>query len=330
MNHRRSGFTIIELLVVVTIIAILMAISMKVYGSVIEGMRERATRNTLTKIQAMIDARATAFQRRYQKPYTVTSSVERQKIASQMFSGNAADIAARKLLEAKWFPQSGSDLLDVGNVRGMYTLYPNLVTSTGQLINPNVTPAEVFYEFVMQGGSLGNEAVGKSEMSMGQEIGDVNANGLPEFVDGWGNPIRFYRWPTRLFRPQGQTAAAMAPVLTAADLTNARAIISTLPGNIPTSDGTTDIGRDPDDPLRTLWGATQPLTLERMTFPGTSISGPTPSTWWAFMAVSAGPDGVFGMYPPDDTANLGNLGAVRDANDLADDIVSISMKAGGR
>jgi hypothetical protein len=36
-----------------------------------------------------------------------------------------------------------------------------------------------------------------------QEVADTDGDGLPEFVDGWGRPLRFYRWPTRLFRPYG-------------------------------------------------------------------------------------------------------------------------------
>ena len=37
-----------------------------------------------------------------------------------------------------------------------------------------------------------------------QEIADTDNDGLPEFVDAWGNPLRFYRWPTRLIKPFGQ------------------------------------------------------------------------------------------------------------------------------
>ena len=29
------------------------------------------------------------------------------------------------------------------------------------------------------------------------EIGDVDGNGLPEFLDGWGRPIAFLRWAPR-------------------------------------------------------------------------------------------------------------------------------------
>ena len=329
--QRRAGFTIIALLVVITIIGLLMSIGMASYGVIIGGVRERATRTTLSKIQSLIDSRAQAFNRRYIKSYSVTSSPERI-LTGQSLSGSAADIAAMKLLEAKWFPQSGTDLLDTGItingrivMRQMSSLYPNFVTPTGY---KTVTNPELFYDFLTQEASLGNPT-GRVDFDA-REVNDHDLNGLPCFIDGWGNPIRFYRWPTRLFRPQGQTAGGVAPILTKADLTNAMLVISSLPGNIPMADGATDLGRDPDDPLRTLWAATQPIGLENMTFPGTSITGPTPSTWWTFMAVSAGPDGVLGLYEPDDNANFGNLAAVKDPQALSDDIVSFSMKTGGK
>ena len=28
-----------------------------------------------------------------------------------------------------------------------------------------------------------------------QDIGDVDEDGAPEFIDGWGNPIGWIRWP---------------------------------------------------------------------------------------------------------------------------------------
>jgi hypothetical protein len=33
------------------------------------------------------------------------------------------------------------------------------------------------------------------------EVADTDGDGLFEIVDAWGQPLRFYRWPTRLFRP---------------------------------------------------------------------------------------------------------------------------------
>src|SRR5437016_758109 len=42
--------------------------------------------------------------------------------------------------------------------------------------------------------TLGNELSGRQLFSEG-DIGDVDNNGFPEFIDGWGRPINFVRWP---------------------------------------------------------------------------------------------------------------------------------------
>ena len=34
-----------------------------------------------------------------------------------------------------------------------------------------------------------------AEQFQNTEIGDVDGDGLKEFIDGWGHPIRFIRWP---------------------------------------------------------------------------------------------------------------------------------------
>jgi hypothetical protein len=52
------------------------------------------------------------------------------------------------------------------------------------------------------------------------EIGDTNANGLPEFLDGWGRPICFLRWA-----PGFNDSDLQLNVVTQADLD------STTPGN---------------------------------------------------------------------------------------------------
>ncbi len=31
------------------------------------------------------------------------------------------------------------------------------------------------------------------------EIGDYDGDGLPEFIDGWGHPIKFLRWPVGFY-----------------------------------------------------------------------------------------------------------------------------------
>ncbi len=58
----------------------------------------------------------------------------------------------------------------------------------------------------------------------------------------------------------------------------------------------------------------------------------TPATFHVFLVVSAGPDGQFGMFAPEDTANFGHLGAVnpKAVDALLDDIISLNVRAGGK
>ncbi len=39
------------------------------------------------------------------------------------------------------------------------------------------------------------------ELFRDEEIGDVDGDGMREFIDGWGNPIRFLRWPGAFISP---------------------------------------------------------------------------------------------------------------------------------
>ena len=52
--------------------------------------------------------------------------------------------------------------------------------------------AECLYMIVM---SIPNAA----EQFHASDIGDVDNDGLPEFVDAWGRPIRFLRWPAGFY-----------------------------------------------------------------------------------------------------------------------------------
>jgi hypothetical protein len=44
----------------------------------------------------------------------------------------------------------------------------------------------------------------------GNELADTDADNYMELVDAWGNPLRFYRWPTRLLHPFGFVASKLA------------------------------------------------------------------------------------------------------------------------
>ncbi len=58
----------------------------------------------------------------------------------------------------------------------------------------NTARAEVLYAILVEGrGPLGS-VFNKDDFS-DREVADTDQDGLPEFVDAWGNPLQFFRWP---------------------------------------------------------------------------------------------------------------------------------------
>lgn len=324
---RRRGFTLVELLVVITIIAILLTLTIRVVGSVITVSRESATQTTIRKVQALLNSRAEAMSRSQLSKAYIRNTPE-----WIMTEGLTTDDATKKAMVAKLLarrhlPQRFQEVLDGDAINAKLNLPP---------AHPNITNAgaasssEILYDVLTQSDVLGDVSIGTDSFGSNQ-VGDPDKNGLPEFIDGWGQPLRFYRWPTRLFRPTG--TPTQNDVTSGIDLTNAKILLSQLPtftGNI-----VNDLCRDPDDPIRRCMSVANFATIGvpvsvHWNLP---ISGPvfhTPATYHVMLVVSAGADKMLGLYEPDDVAHEGHLGKVRDANDLADDITYLNVRAGGR
>lgn len=334
----RSAFTLIELLVVVSIIAVLMTLIVGVVGSFLTQAKDAATKTTINKIQGLLNSRAQAFDRLVQRNGFLSGSTEYTQTSTQQIANGDANlqaIIAKKLLQVKFFPQNVSDLKNSYlNATMLSALYPKLYS--GGVPTQLATNPEIFYDFLTQENVLGGVPVGSDAFSA-SEIQDTDGDGLPQFIDAWGNPIRFYRWPTRLFRSGGQTGANTVAPVNATDAANAKILFSTLPvftQNLGPDPNTTlypsatsamyntDLDRDPDDPLRSCL-----LSVSKF-----ESSFHTPITFHVFLVMSAGPDGILGLYEPDDTANFGHLAqpipGQQDA--LADNIISLNIRAGGK
>ena len=318
----------IELLVVITIIAILATLTLQVVGGLLGQARDSATKATISKVQTLLNSRSQAFDRLLKRKGYLVGTVEYS--AAQTNYPNAPvstqKIVAIKYLQMKYFPQLASDVT-------LQTLQPNIYK------NANATSVEILYDFLTQANVLGDSPLGTDSFSSA-EVKDTDNDGLPEILDGWGKPMRFYRWPTRFFRSQGQSPPSSAtpngflnPITTAAnpnqsppypqgynDVATAQLLFSTLPtfsGNLAN-----DLQRDPDDPLQEC--------LSNLIYFESQFH--TPATFHVFLVVSAGPDGQFGMFAPEDTANFGHLGAVNPnaVGALNDDIISLNVRAGGK
>lgn len=287
---------------------------------------------------------------------------------------SAVEILAKKSLFRFEFPQSFRDRLTLGDAGTVVTglpdsMYLSLVAPTVRtdLGLPITTPltdpaivaeattrfskhqretesAECLYFQLFASGNYGASAVDGDRFTE-REIQDTDGDGLPELIDAWGNPLRFYRWPTRMI--DVDPPVPFQPVLS--DPNDATDVVVTLDTN---NDGTPDttIGQrrvtpderavanimmrglppapsllpngalprdllltDPDDPVGILYSELERLNGSGSTNPFATVFNETnfhsPDTFHAPMVVSAGIDEELGLYEPWDTTNFGNLAA---------------------
>ncbi|MFN9719086.1 MAG: type II secretion system protein [Planctomycetota bacterium] len=228
--------------------------------------------------------------------------------------------------------------------------------------------SELLYFSLLKSTNFGSAAVDDDRFSA-VEIQDTDNDGLPEFVDAWGQPLRYYRWPTRLIDTdppvpfQPNFADLNDPTDIAID-TNGDGAIDTgvrritslerqvanmllkglppapfmLPNNAMPRDA---LLTDPDDPVGRLYAELEYLDgtngkpLLAAEFNETKYH--TPDTFHAPLVVSAGIDGRLGLYEPTDTANKGHLAAYNMTlgfdqimEDVSDNISSRNKVSGGR
>jgi len=181
MNHsrKRAGFTLVELLVVVTIISIIAATAMFVLFSAETYAREGKTRTRITALHRLVmDVWEGYASRRLPiDPYDPNSETQAEYETRKQ--------AALDAMLAMDMPDRWTDITDVADadrsaLSKAYSLRKPASPSTKH------EAAECLYLIIAvaaQGLDLFNDA----------DIGDTDGDGAPEFVDAWGRPIYFLR-----------------------------------------------------------------------------------------------------------------------------------------
>lgn len=400
-SKQRSGFTLLELLIVVAIIGVLAALSITVMNGIADQAQGAATNVTLLKVNRILEQRIEAFDRAYKGSREDTYIVGTVALLAANADGRfdyfrthpeeaPPEIKAlsRKAAFRFEFPQRSADLINSGvatvdvattptNVLIPKSLYDKFLvprarvqlieegtaapaqadiearvaanwqihvthelaviaatggtTSTGSQEGIHSTESsEILYFTLVESGAFGtNPSV--ADQFTSKEIADTDGDGMPEFVDGWGNPLRFYRWPTRLLDPDAPSpftpVFATAGDPTEVDLTPddasdgalrrvtgyERELAEVLLKGLPPTP--TPIGNstprdtlliDPDDPVGFLYSFLENPVYISM---GVNIAAEfneakyhTPDTYHAPLIVSAGSDGLLGLREPNDVS----------------------------
>jgi prepilin-type N-terminal cleavage/methylation domain-containing protein len=246
-----SGFSLVELLVVIGILALLATISIVGYVRVTGRMRWDATRVTIQKSDQQLKQMLSAFNTtNFTSPAKTILARELRNTKDE----KAALIIVKKRLARSSFPQRFEDLVGLDGIPGAAAAFvpcydssesgytscinilelgnsnshddPPLAVRLGEFARKsivNITPntpsdpperislgnhdrvtesAELLYFILTQGDVQGFDNVTKGDF-LDREAVDTDKDGLLEIVDAWGRPVRFYRWPTRLVRPDG-------------------------------------------------------------------------------------------------------------------------------
>lgn len=259
----KRGFTIIELLIVAAVIALLAVLLIPAVGKMVGSAKVKVTAATIQKIDALIKQRVIALDQ-------LDTSLEeaREKVLQPGLSDAAIRAYVRKEALLKAFP----------------TTFAEAGLPVGSNHDPVTESAEALYHVLVEREVIGAAGVQPTDF-LSHEVGDTDGDGRMEFLDGWGRPLRFYRWPTRLVKPDGASVNMAAAAL----------LIS---GTTPDM-----LAQDPDDPLGELLGS--PRYHGNAALFEAELH--TPDTFHRPLVVSAGPDGELGLHEPPDRANFGHL-----------------------
>ena len=205
-RHARRAITLVELLITMTIMAIIAAAILGTAAAAIEGAREKKTQSLITKLHTLLMERYASYEtRRIDVDPRIARAIDtwvaaaanpaefktRSTARGQMLA-DARLLGLRELMK-KEMPDRQGDVVHETMIltqppplaQTYYRRYQNL--SSGA----SLSPAECLYLGIMNATGDGEART----LFTKQDIGDVDEDGNPEFVDGWGNTVGWIRWP---------------------------------------------------------------------------------------------------------------------------------------
>jgi prepilin-type N-terminal cleavage/methylation domain-containing protein len=216
----RRGFTLIELMITISIIALMAGMMLFALYSASETAKTQKTKALIAKLDAIIKAKYESYKTRrvpvdLRETYTDSNGNGQWDSGEPMindWNGNGTwdpavppQIAAKVRLDClrdlmrMEMPDRLTDVnVDPVTPIGMPTKITRPSTSRAWKARfaanpptPQWQSAECLYMIVMQ---AQNEEADDRSVIKPDNIGDADQDGYPEFIDAWGTPISFLRW----------------------------------------------------------------------------------------------------------------------------------------
>lgn len=214
----RRGFTLVELLITVSIIAIMASMVLFAMFQAQDAARAQKTRTLIAKLNNIVMTRYDEYRTRrvpYQFPSTFPNAPPGDRLLGQKELAHARLDCLRDLMRME-MPDRWSDVTDNPVAPYAHTLNTTtqLPAYVGQLYTPVVREvylakynaayaanplwptlenqgAECLYMIVMAATAQQGDS---RDVFKATDIGDTDGDSCLEFLDGWGNPIQFIRW----------------------------------------------------------------------------------------------------------------------------------------
>ncbi|QDU76399.1 hypothetical protein Pan97_34480 [Bremerella volcania] len=191
----RPAFTLVELLVVMGVLAMLSSLVLVGLSSAAEQARANRTRSQVQKIHELLMPRWEEY--RYRR-------VQASKSGNVRARQTARVDRIREMMRIE-MPDRMSDVIDapvsLNSTPALQLRYQRAVTNaTGAA---NFTAAQSIWTsdhessecLYMILASIQSGETNGLDFFKPSEIGDTDDDGVPEILDGWGQPILFIRWP---------------------------------------------------------------------------------------------------------------------------------------
>lgn len=229
------GFTLVEMMVVIVIIALISAFAMGALYAAGERARHTRTQALIRKLHDEMMLRLESYEHR-RLPIDIPADANPDAVAALQV------VARRELMRMELpdryddlfifptpevFPNDGPELLVFPDNSPMHSAlclsYQRRIEALAALPQYASMDTKDFWDAVAKKGEnqsaellylimstpFGDEEPAKFPSSM---IGDTDGDGMPEFIDGWGNPIEWLRWPAGFLNVHLEIANTATPL----------------------------------------------------------------------------------------------------------------------